>query len=532
MTISLADNLFANANTSVGKSAVAKKTQAADKAEDALSPFTTENQNASQTLAQKTSVDDTANNFGKTLAKKTAQKQSVSQATDDDSLNNEQEIQTTDNSVIPQELLAMPAVQIVDVAPDADAAQAEQVIAADDSVQLVADAIETPAAQTKIQEVSVEPKNEQILPTEQLTAEIVSENPQAIAADENQEQTAAMQLLQADTENQTDFAEETQASETQDEQLQFNVEELTTNEESVNVDVEMPDVAIPAAVAPVVQNQRDTAQTIDSDEDSDDDISIDVEADTTLKDILSEIQTTNPDSTENSTTVSQMAENAELDFDDSSVEAVEPDAQQTADAGEIQTADANVNNDSILTSLQSLVTDDSHISKVSATADTHKAGNADATASIASQIQYNVQSSLNAGSNEIVIQLNPPELGKVEVKFTEDSAGLTGVLSVDKPMTKYEIQQSLPEIIQNLKDGGVDIKKIEVVLANQQEQQSMHDNPSAGQNNWSWQQNSPNQHNNIGTTVYSQWNSAETNNYNPYSSPDMHYSEDSVNMLV
>jgi hypothetical protein len=326
-----------------------------------------------------------------------------------------------------------------------DAAQAEQVIAADDSVQLVADAIETPAAQTKIQEVSVEPKNEQILPTEQLTAEIVSENPQAIAADENQEQTAAMQLLQADTENQTDFAEETQASETQDEQLQFNVEELTTNEESVNVDVEMPDVAIPAAVAPVVQNQRDTAQTIDSDEDSDDDISIDVEADTTLKDILSEIQTTNPDSTENSTTVSQMAENAELDFDDSSVEAVEPDAQQTADAGEIQTADANVNNDSILTSLQSLVTDDSHISKVSATADTHKAGNADATASIASQIQYNVQSSLNAGSNEIVIQLNPPELGKVEVKFTEDSAGLTGVLSVDKPMTKYEIQQSLPE---------------------------------------------------------------------------------------
>jgi hypothetical protein len=521
MTISLADNLFANANASVGKSAAAKKTQAADKAKDTLSPFITENQNASQTLAQKTSVDDAAKDFGKTLAKKTAQKQSVNQTTDDDSLNNEQEIQTTDNSVIPQELLAMPAVQIVDVAPDADAAQAEQVTAADDSVQLVADALETPAdSQTKIQKAAIELENEPILPTEQPTDEIVSENPQAIAVDENQEQTAAPEILQADieTENQTEITEEIQNN-----QLQFNVEELTTNQESVNVNIEMPETAVPAAVAPVVQNQQDE-QTANSDENSDSDISIDVEADTTLKDILSEIQTATPDSTENSTTVSQMAENAESDFDDLSVEAIEPDAQQTADA--------NANNNSILTSLQSLVAEDSHISKVSATADTHKAGNTNSTASIASQIQYNVQSSLNAGSNEIVIQLNPPELGRVEVKFTEDSAGLTGVLSVDKPMTKYEIQQSLPEIIQNLKEGGVDIKKIEVVLANQQEQQSMHDNPSAGQNNWSWQQNSPNQHNSTGTNIYSQWNPAETSSYNPYSSPDMHYSEDSVNMLV
>jgi len=118
--------------------------------------------------------------------------------------------------------------------------------------------------------------------------------------------------------------------------------------------------------------------------------------------------------------------------------------------------------------------------------------NSDFAANVREQILGAIHSSFGSGNQQIVIRLNPPELGKVAVRFQEQSDNVAGIIHVEKPQTKQQIQQALPEIIQNLQNSGVQIKSIEVVLTNQQEQYVPQDQSSGGQNNWSGQQSSSN----------------------------------------
>ncbi len=94
---------------------------------------------------------------------------------------------------------------------------------------------------------------------------------------------------------------------------------------------------------------------------------------------------------------------------------------------------------------------------------------------VSNQILESVRSSLSqqTGDKEIAIQLHPPELGKVSVKFQEQGTEITGTLEVSKAQTRAEIEQALPEIIRSLADSGVAIKRLEVVLS-QDEQSQQH----------------------------------------------------------
>ena len=90
---------------------------------------------------------------------------------------------------------------------------------------------------------------------------------------------------------------------------------------------------------------------------------------------------------------------------------------------------------------------------------------------VGNQVLESVRSSLSqqTGDKEITIQLHPPELGKVSVKFQEQGAEITGTLEVSKAQTKTEIEQVLPEMIRSLADSGVAIKRLEVVLSQNEE---------------------------------------------------------------
>ena len=95
--------------------------------------------------------------------------------------------------------------------------------------------------------------------------------------------------------------------------------------------------------------------------------------------------------------------------------------------------------------------------------------------SIKDQILGSIQSSLSNGEREINIRLNPPELGKVVIKFQEQNAQITGLLEVTETQTRYELEQALPQLIRDLQDSGIEIKRLEVVLAEQTGQQSSAD---------------------------------------------------------
>jgi flagellar hook-length control protein FliK len=111
-----------------------------------------------------------------------------------------------------------------------------------------------------------------------------------------------------------------------------------------------------------------------------------------------------------------------------------------------------------------------------------------ASTSLGEQLQESIHSSLSQGDQQLTIRLNPPELGRVFIKFQEQGNQITGLLEVDKAQTRYEIEQALPQIIRNLAECGVQIKRLEVVLTSQQEQQAFKD-PSlaAEQDGWSGQ---------------------------------------------
>ncbi len=110
----------------------------------------------------------------------------------------------------------------------------------------------------------------------------------------------------------------------------------------------------------------------------------------------------------------------------------------------------------------------------------------DNAASVREQIYESVRSSIQQGTSEITIRLNPPELGQISVKFSEQGNELRGVLEATNPQTRAEIRQAIPEIIRSLEESGVSIKRIDVMLSSdsprQSAQQSFRDN--ASQNPW------------------------------------------------
>jgi len=160
------------------------------------------------------------------------------------------------------------------------------------------------------------------------------------------------------------------------------------------------------------------------------------------------------------------------------------------------------------------------------------AGNGESGDSVGGQIQESIHRSFRSGSQQIVVRLNPPELGRVAIKFAEQGDDISGLLQVDKPQTRDQIQQALPEIIQNLQDSGIAVKRLEVVLTNQQEQQTSRDQSTeAGQDSFSGQQGSPNPESQRSNGTYDQW--LVNNDYViEHGEPQMQFTDNAINMLV
>ncbi len=68
---------------------------------------------------------------------------------------------------------------------------------------------------------------------------------------------------------------------------------------------------------------------------------------------------------------------------------------------------------------------------------------------------------------EITITLNPEELGRIKISFQHSANEITGILEVEKPETRYDIERQLPQIAAALQDSGVNVKRIDVVTSDQ-----------------------------------------------------------------
>lgn len=90
-------------------------------------------------------------------------------------------------------------------------------------------------------------------------------------------------------------------------------------------------------------------------------------------------------------------------------------------------------------------------------------------ASLTEQVSQAVRTNINlaniTGTQQITINLSPPELGRVFVRLYENDGEITGRLEVERASTRADIEQSLPGIVKTLQDAGVNVRKIEVNLS-------------------------------------------------------------------
>ncbi|MHC4327798.1 MAG: flagellar hook-length control protein FliK, partial [Planctomycetota bacterium] len=162
----------------------------------------------------------------------------------------------------------------------------------------------------------------------------------------------------------------------------------------------------------------------------------------------------------------------------------------------------------------------------------------DVAADVSKQILESVQSSISSqtADRQITIQLNPPELGKVFIKFQEQDAQISGTLEVSKAQTRSEIEQALPQIIQNLTDSGIQIKRLEVMLSqeDQSAQQAFKDplqqESSFGQHNPADSGSSGNEHETATGTYYGPTN--DTGYQSAAELQEILARDDSINFLV
>ena len=157
-------------------------------------------------------------------------------------------------------------------------------------------------------------------------------------------------------------------------------------------------------------------------------------------------------------------------------------------------------------------------------------------ASITEKMLESVQScsSQESGTQQISLRLNPPELGLVYIKFEEQENQITGLLEVSKAQTRYEVERALPNIIQNLADSGIEIKRLEVMLTNQGQQQSSRDELLQDglfqQHHYFPEDNNPNNSGAIGTDAPGIFGSESGYQDNP--GPQAQFTATSINILI
>lgn len=83
---------------------------------------------------------------------------------------------------------------------------------------------------------------------------------------------------------------------------------------------------------------------------------------------------------------------------------------------------------------------------------------------------------------EIVVRLDPPQLGRLRLSLQAEGQELRGVLEVDNPRTLVELQRKAPGLVDRLAEAGVELRRLDVQLSDQGRGDSANSAPQQGAN--------------------------------------------------
>jgi len=108
--------------------------------------------------------------------------------------------------------------------------------------------------------------------------------------------------------------------------------------------------------------------------------------------------------------------------------------------------------------------------------------------SMGEQILDSLQTFGMQGDRQVVIRLQPPELGIVVARFQEQGGHLDGTLEIEKSDTRRQIEQALPDVVRSLQDAGIPVRRFDVTGGDSSGQDLGRGLPQ--QDTWSEQQGS------------------------------------------
>jgi flagellar hook-length control protein FliK len=68
---------------------------------------------------------------------------------------------------------------------------------------------------------------------------------------------------------------------------------------------------------------------------------------------------------------------------------------------------------------------------------------------------------------QIIVRLNPPEMGAVRVTLREEGERIHGVLEVENSQTLTQLQREAPALINRLAESGIELARLDVSLTGQ-----------------------------------------------------------------
>jgi flagellar hook-length control protein FliK len=83
---------------------------------------------------------------------------------------------------------------------------------------------------------------------------------------------------------------------------------------------------------------------------------------------------------------------------------------------------------------------------------------------LTAQISQSLQTALRSNPRELVVQLFPVELGRIAIRFRQDGDQLVGLIQVSQRQVRADIEQAIPQILQNLEQSGTQVRRIDVEM--------------------------------------------------------------------
>jgi len=83
------------------------------------------------------------------------------------------------------------------------------------------------------------------------------------------------------------------------------------------------------------------------------------------------------------------------------------------------------------------------------------------------QVVARIRLAGSRSGDQVVVNLEPPELGRVRLTLAADGQQVRGVVEVDNPQTLVELQREAEAITQRLADEGVELRQLDFQLSDQ-----------------------------------------------------------------